>query len=344
MKRLLSLLCLPLLLLLLSACGKAEAATKTVFAMDTVMELTIYGDEAALSDMESELHRLESLFSVTDPDSEIYAANQAGHAALSDETAALLRSALSLCARTDGALDLTIYPVLCAWGFTTGVYAVPSTETLTALLPAVDYRRVHLETDPSAVRLDPDTQLDLGSVAKGYAGERLAALLRARGVDSALLNLGGNVQTVGTKPDGADWRIGIRSPGSDGTLCILSVQDKAVVTSGGYERYFEQDGQLYWHILDPFTGCPAHSGLQTVTVVGDSGTICDGLSTALFVMGLDRAAALYRQSNDFEAILLTDDNVLYITEGLQARFTPTEGTPSDVRILSHSAPEGDAHA
>ena len=342
MKRLLFLLCLPLLLLL-SACGKAEAYTKTVFAMDTVMELTVYGDEAALSDMESELHRLEALFSVTDPDSEIYAANHAGSAALSDETAALLRSALALCARTDGALNLTIYPVLCAWGFTTGSYAVPSAETLDALLSAVDYRRVHLETEPPAVWLEPKTMLDLGSVAKGYAGEQLAALLRARGVDSALLNLGGNVQTVGTKPDGSAWRTGIRSPNSDETLCVLSVQDKAVVTSGGYERYFEQDGQLYWHILDPFTGCPAHSGLRSATVIGDSGTLCDGLSTAIFVMGLERAAALYRQSNDFEAVLLTDDNVLYLTEGLQGCFTPTEGTPSEVRILSHSAPEGDAH-
>ena len=343
MKRLLPLLSL-LLLLLLSACGEPKPYTKTLLAMDTVMELTVYDDEAALSDLEAELRRLESLFSVTDPASEIYAANHAGRAALSDETAALLTSALSLCARTDGALDLTIYPVLRAWGFTTDSYAVPSPETLAALLPAVDYRRVHLEADPPAVRLEPDTQLDLGSVAKGYAGQRLAALLRARGVDSALLNLGGNVQTVGAKPDGSPWRVGVRSPDGGENLCVLSVQDKAVVTSGGYERYFMQDGQLYWHILDPATGCPAHSGLQSVTVIGDSGTLCDGLSTALFVMGLDRAAALYRQSSDFEAVLLTEDNVLYLTEGLQSCFTPTEGTPDDVRILSRSAPEGDAHA
>ena len=339
MKRLLSMLFIPLILLL-SACGKAEPHTKTVLAMDTVMELTVYGDEAVLSDLESELRRLEALFSVTDSDSEIYAVNHIGRADLSDDTDALLRSALSLCERTDGALDLTVYPVLRAWGFTTDYYTVPSAETIDALLPFVDYRRVHFEADSSAVWLETDTQLDLGSVAKGYAGERLAAMLRARGVDSAILNLGGNVQTVGAKPDGSPWRTGIQSPGSEENLCILSVRDKAVVTSGGYERYFEQDGQLYWHILDPSTGYPAHSGLLSVTIVGDSGTLCDGLSTALFVMGLDRAAELYRQSDDFEAVLLTDDNVLYVTEGLWSCFTPTEGTPDDVRIITRSAPEG----
>ena len=342
MKRLLSLLCIPLLLLL-SACGEAKPYTKTVLAMDTVMELTVYGDEAVISDLESELRRLEALFSVTDSDSEIYTVNHTGRADLSDETAELLKSALSLCERTDGALDLTIYPVLRAWGFTTDTYAIPSAETIDSLLPSVDYRRVHLETDLPSVWLESDTQLDLGSVAKGYAGEKLANLLRARGVDSAILNLGGNVQTIGAKPDGSPWRTGIQSPGSDENLCILSVQDKAVVTSGGYERYFEQDGQIYWHILDPSTGYPAHSGLQSVTIVGDCGTLCDGLSTALFVMGLDRAAELYRQSDDFEAVLLTDDNILYITEGLLSCFTPTEGTPDDVRIIYRSVTEGETN-
>ena len=174
------------------------------------------------------------------------------------------------------------------------------------------------------VTLPEGMEIDLGSVAKGYAGQLAAQMLRNSGVESALLNLGGNVQTVGAKPDGSPWQIGIKDPKGEDAMMVLSIADQAVVTSGGYERYFEQDGQTYWHIMDPFTGHPADSGLISVTIVGDEGVVCDGLSTALFVMGLEKAADLWAQSGDFEAVFVTASGEVYITEGLRDHFALTE--------------------
>jgi len=174
------------------------------------------------------------------------------------------------------------------------------------------------------ITLPEGMEIDLGSVAKGYAGQLVAQMLREHGVQSALLNLGGNVQTVGAKPDGSPWQIGIKDPQGEDAMMVLSVEDQAVVTSGGYERYFEQDGQTYWHIMDPSTGHPADSGLISVTIVGDEGVVCDGLSTALFVMGLEKAADLWAQSGDFEAVFVTASGEVYITEGLRDHFALTE--------------------
>ncbi|MDE6591098.1 MAG: FAD:protein FMN transferase [Oscillospiraceae bacterium] len=290
--------------------------------MDTVMTLRLYtgGDGALLDGAEAQVKALEGLLSVTDPGSEIYALNHDKTAELSPETAGLLGRALELCGRTGGALDVTVYPVLRAWGFTTGEYAVPGDEALAALLPLVDYTRVEL--DGTRAALPDGVEIDLGSVAKGYTGETLAAYLKENGVTSAMLDLGGNIQTVGGRPDGSPWRIGVRNPDGDGNVGVVTVTDQAVVTSGGYERYFEEDGVRYWHILDPQTGTPARSGLASVTVVGDSGLVCDGLSTALFVMGLDGALAHWRQYRDFEAVFVSDDGSVTITAGLEGRFTP----------------------
>lgn len=322
MKRFLA--CLLACLLLTGCAGgqsSPDAAALTVFAMDTVMELTAYGaDEDVMQRAQQRILELEGLLSVTDADSEIYALNQTGTAALSADTAALLERGLALCARTDGALDLSIYPVLCAWGFTTGSYQIPDAQTLSALLERVDHRQIVLSDGEAAI--PAGMQVDLGSVAKGYTGDQVAQLLRDSGVTSALLNLGGNVQAVGGKPDGSDWRVAIQDPESSGYLGVLSLRDQAAITSGGYERYFVgEDGQTYWHILDPATGAPAHSGLISVTVVGESGTTCDALSTALFVMGLDRAAELWRDGRDFEAVFVSEDGSVAMTAGLVGHFS-----------------------
>ena len=280
------------------------------------MDLTVYGDEDILTDTEALIRDLEQKLSVTRPDSEIYALNEAGTAALSEDTQALLRRALAICALTDGALDITVYPVVRAWGFTTGAYRVPEAEELTALLEKVDYTKIADLTLPEGVLID------LGAVAKGCAADRAAALWRERGVESGLMNLGGNVYALGTKPNGGPWRVGLRDPFSEATLAALEVTDSAVVTSGGYERYFEEDGVRYHHIIDPAAGTPARSGLASVTVVGTEGTLCDGLSTAFFVMGLDRASALWRTLEGVEAVFVTEEREIYITEGLEGRFQP----------------------
>ena len=278
-------------LLFLTGCSaesSPEPVQGTFFAMDTMMDFTIYGESGLINQSESLIASLESLVSVTDADSELYAINQTGSGMLTEEASSLMKQALEICRRTDGALDLSIYPIVRAWGFTTGSYQVPDEAEIQALLPLVDYRKIQYDAATGTVTLPEGMEIDLGSVAKGYAGQLAAQMLREHGVQSALLNLGGNVQTVGTKPDGSPWQIGIKDPQGEDAMMVLSVEDQAVVTSGGYERYFEQDGQTYWHIMDPSTGHPADSGLISVTIVGDEGVVCDGLSTALFIMGLER--------------------------------------------------------
>ena len=312
---------------LLTGCSGApaqEPESATFFAMDTAMDFTVYGDAALLDEAETLIGSLEEQVSVTDEHSDIYAIDHTGSGSLSGNAAELMEQALELCRRTGGALDISVYPIVRAWGFTTGSYQVPDEETIQSLLPLVDYTQIQYDAATGVVTLPEGMEIDLGSVAKGYAGQLAAQMLREHGVQSALLNLGGNVQTVGTKPDGSPWQIGIKDPQGEDAMMVLSVEDQAVVTSGGYERYFEQDGQTYWHIMDPSTGHPADSGLLSVTIVGKQGIICDGLSTSLFVMGLEKAADLWAQSCDFEAVFVTASGEVYITEGLQDRFALTE--------------------
>ena len=312
---------------LLTGCSGApaqEPETATFFAMDTAMNFTVYGDAALLDEAETLIGSLEEQVSVTDEHSDIYAIDHTGSGSLSGNAAELMAQALELCRRTGGALDISVYPIVRAWGFTTGSYQVPDEETIQSLLPLVDYTQIQYDAATGVVTLPEGMEIDLGSVAKGYAGQLAAQMLREHGVQSALLNLGGNVQTIGTKPDGSLWEIAIRDPKENVPMMVVSVNDQAVVTSGGYERYFEQDGQTYWHIMDPATGHPADSGLRSVSIIGDDGLTCDGLSTSLFVMGLEKAAELWAQSDDFEAIFVTDTGEVYITEGLADHFALTE--------------------
>jgi thiamine biosynthesis lipoprotein len=320
-----------LLSLLLTGCAGRQTArqetpadypvTGTLFAMDTVMEFTIYGEGSLLTAAENRVNELEAKLSVTDADSEIYAVNLNGSGELSEDSADLLRKALDLCSLTGGALDLSIYPVVRAWGFTTGDYGIPDADELEELLSHVDYRGVRFDAETATVAVEPGMEIDFGSVAKGYTGDQVVSLLRENGVTSALLNLGGNVQALGTKPDGSPWKVAVQDPSGDGYLGVLEIDDQAVITSGGYERYFVEDGVTYWHIIDPATGAPARNGLISVTIVGDSGLLCDGLSTALFVMGLDDAVAFWQETGGFEAIFVTDDGQLVVTEGLRDRFS-----------------------
>lgn len=313
--------------ILLTGCSplsSREVETTSFFAMDTYMSFTVYGDADLLENAVQLIRSLEESVSVTDENSTIYAINRTGKGVLSRNSADLLDRSLELCRRTDGTLDISIYPVVRAWGFTTGSHQVPDEDTLRSLLPLVDYQRIGYDAATGAVTLPEGMEIDLGSVAKGYAGQLAAQMLRDNGVQSALLNLGGNVQTVGGKPDGSPWKIGIKDPRGEEVMMVLRIKDQTVVTSGGYERYFEQDGQTYWHIMDPSTGHPADSGLISVTVVGEDGLVCDALSTALFVMGVERAAALWAQSDDFEAAFVLSSGEVCITEGMADHFALTD--------------------
>ena len=332
----------------LSGCGEKKIETSTIFAMDTIMELQIEGNQELLTEAEGKIRNLEKLLSVTDEDSDIYRLNENSTFEISDTTADIMSKALNMCDRTGGALDISIYPVLKAWGFTTGEYKVPSQQELTSLIENVDYRQIKfIDSDNLEVTgeesliiasIPVGMQVDLGSVAKGYTSTMLADYFSEKGVKSGLINLGGNVQCIGAKPNGDSWKVAIKSPFPDtksGIYGVLAASDTAIITSGGYERYFEEGGEVYWHILDPETGKPAHSGLSSVTIVGQDGLTCDALSTALFVKGLEEATKLWRESSDFEAIFITEEGEVYITEGIANSFTlSSEYSNAQVHILT----------
>lgn len=330
--------------LLLAGCGAAPASdavdeeeetVRSFFAMDTSMSILTWGaDDALLEEAEDLVSELEAVVSATREGSELRTLNETGSVTLPDDAAFLLGRALDICGETGGALDITIYPVVSAWGFATAEqdYRVPGGDEIARLLQSVDYTRVAVEGD--TVSLDEGMAIDLGAVTKGYVGDRIAALLRENGVTSALLDLGGNIQTIGSKPDGSDWFIAIKDPESDGILGAVPITDQAMITSGGYERYFvDEEGNMWWHIMDPATGYPAQSGLISVTVVGDEGLVCDALSTALFIMGPENAIQFWREHRDFEMALVTDEGELLLTPGLYDVFTPAEGLAYSLEVI-----------
>lgn len=313
-----------------------QPVERSLFAMNTYMTFTVYGEDAqaALQEAEECIQQVEGLWSVTDEDSEIYQANHSGGqpVTVSEETAEIISFALEMAQRTGGALDPTIYPVLTAWGFTTDSKQVPSQQQIAQLLEQVGYDRIQI--NGSELTVPDGMELDLGAVGKGYTADLVTEILRRHGVTSALISLGGNIQSIGSRPDGSDWRLGIRAPWESGNLGVLTVSDAAVVTSGGYENYFDDEqGNIYWHILDPSTGYPADSGLQSVTIVGREGKMCDALSTALFVMGAQSAEQYWRENGGFEMLLVTDSGEILITEGIAEDFTLNEGRTETVRVL-----------
>lgn len=315
--------------LAVTACGTdlntAPPVYQTGFiSMDTYISLTVYGEnrESAAKSCQSEIERLEELLSATDSDSEVYKINSSEGmpVTVSDDTKAVISQALLTAEESGGALDITLRPVVKEWGFTTGEYKVPDSAVLEKLLEKADYKAVQLKEN--IVSLPKDFQIDLGAVAKGYAGDKAIEKLKERGITSALVNLGGNVQTLGAKPDGTSWNVAVKSPFDESSLCVLRVQNKAIVTSGNYERYFEdENGKRYHHIIDPADGFPADNGIVSATVIGDKGLTCDALSTAIFVMGSDKAEKLWREKGDFEMLLVTDDKKILVTEGILDSFS-----------------------
>ncbi len=306
------------LMALLSGCSGKKAATE-FFAMDTVMQLTAYGKhaEAAVKICESEIARLDAKLSAQSETSEIAKLN-AGGVCEDDETLRLLSEAAEIAQRTNGAYDPTVYPLMKLWGFGTENAHVPQKSEIEQTLASVGYEK--LPGIKAPYRLPEGMAVDLGGIGKGFAASVARKSLLDQGVSSAVLSLGGNVTLIGSKIDGSNWTVGLQDPDGDGCFGYVSGKNVSVVTSGGYQRYFEENGRRYWHILDAKSGQPAATGLSSVTIVSADDTLADGLSTALFVMGLEKATEFWRESSDFEAVFLLESGEIYVTQGLQGSF------------------------
>ena len=317
-----------LVILSLSITGCSIPADKnatlqdTIIAFDTVVTITLYGtdDSDALEGAMELCRSYEKLFSRTVEGSDVYRINHAGGepVCVSPETITLIRRSVSYSELTDGAIDITIAPVKDLWDFSStdkdaDISDLPNEQLLSDALSHVDYRVIQYDPDACTVTLtDPEAQIDLGFIAKGYIADKVKEYLVSRNITSATINLGGNVLTIGSKPDGTPFKIGIQKPfETDTAIDVVSVSGQSVVTSGIYERYFQIGDVIYHHILDPKTGYPVSNDLLSVTIISDSSMEGDALSTTCLMLGLNDARTLVEGMDGIKAIFITKDYSIY---------------------------------
>jgi len=298
----------------------------TVFAMDTIIEITVYGvkaDEMVTRSI-AELHRLEELLSVTRPESDLARINASGGnpVIVSPETVSLLEVGIDFWEKTGGAFFPGLYTISLAWGFTTDEHLVPEDEELTALLEFIEMEQIQILDNTVVIPFG--MKLDFGAIAKGYAIDQIQTIAQELTVESALFSLGGEILAWGTRPDGTPWRIGVLHPITNEYLGIFEVSNMVIATSGRLERFFlGDDGQTYHHIINPETGRPVDNELASVTVLATSGVVADAYATALFVMGLEDGLAFIDEVDDVEAIFITHTGDFFQSKGASRYFTPT---------------------
>ena len=303
------------------------SASRSGFYFDTAITLTGYGENAAevLEDGLRLCEFYENLLSRTKEGSDIWKINHAEGQAVTvqPETADLIAQALDYAEMTDGLIDPTIAPLADLWNFSgSPAGPVPSDSAIQKLLSHVDYTAVIVEGN--TIRLnDPEARLDLGFIAKGYIADRLKELFLREGLSSALIDLGGNILAVGSKPGAEGFSIGIRKPFGEryDTLRILSLNDRSLVSSGTYERYITVDGKQYHHLLDSSTGYPCENGLTSVTIISPQSVDGDGLSTSCFCLGLEDGMKLIESMPDCYGIFITSDGEIHLSEGLEDHIT-----------------------
>ena len=285
-----------------------QTLSETRLLLDTVCTVTLYdtAESSLLAEALDMCAYYESLFSRTVEGSDIWRINNAGGTpvVVEEPTAALIQDALDYGTFSGGAFDITVGRLCALWDFS-GNPAVPVSEDLAAARDSVDYRQVSI-VDSTVLLAHNESWLDLGGIAKGYIADQLADFLRERGVKSAIIDLGGNIVTVGLKPDGSLWRIGVEQPFSGRSEFIgsLSVGEASIVTSGIYERQFTENGVLYHHILDPKSGMPVQSDVVSVTIVSESSGAGDALSTIVLLLGSEKATPLLEQTPGLMGALL----------------------------------------
>ena len=314
--------------LLLTGCSGSKNNTQanqglsyTDMLFDTVIKIQILDstDESVLDGLKTLCKKYDTMFSTTNENSELYKLNHASgqSVTVSDETAELIQQGIYYSKLSDGAFDITIEPVSALWDFKADKPTVPSSDTIAEAVSHVDYTKVNINGNTLTLE-DPKAGIDLGAIAKGYIADQVKKYLKNQGVKHAIINLGGNVDVIGTKLDGSKYNIGIQKPFDESGEAITSVQlkDQTVVTSGIYERYFKKNGKIYHHILDPRTGYPCENNLYSVSIITDSSTKADALSTTCFLLGYKKGMELIERIDGVEAIFITDDEKIHSSSGI----------------------------
>lgn len=346
-------------MLLFTGCGNiTDADTSTTgnqpisissIKLNTAVQITIYDsqDKALLDDCLALCDKYELIFSRTNEKSELYKLNHRKDVSdgdfstdgqttpypvsgtadtwhISEDLAALLSEGLDITKESDGAFDIAIAPLTSLWDFTAEDPRVPDDAAIQKALPLCSSDGVTIDGQDITLPSD-DIQFDVGAIAKGYIADRLKDFLMKKGVKSAIINLGGNVLCIGSKPDGTPFKIGIQKPFADRneTEAVMDITGKSVVSSGIYERCFKQNGKLYHHILNPQTGYPYDNGLISVTIISDQSVDGDALSTTCFALGLEDGLK-FAEKKGVQAVFITEDYELHYTDGFRDEIRVTD--------------------
>jgi len=312
---------------------KSIITSQESYQIGTYIKISIYADKEVPSSLFDELFytidQYEKKISTSILSSEISAVNKSAGiepVVVSDGLWELLQKGISYGQVSQGKFDITIEPLVELWGIGSDHARIPSEEEIQKAIALIDYKQVVFdEADHSVFLPDEGMGIDLGAIAKGFIADELKEIIIARGYEHAIINLGGNVLTVGHKPNSDTWSVGVRDPqgGQTDILGVLYLKDNSIVSSGVYERFFEEEGVRYHHILNPFTGYPEQNHLQAISIISEKSIDGDGLSTSLFVMGLNDGYTYASTRDDIEVLFITDDNKIYYTEGLKDIFMLT---------------------
>lgn len=310
----------------------AEPLSKTNFLLGTVIDVSIYDktDEKILDKVFSRISEIERKMTINNAEtSEIIALNNASgkdEVVLSPDTFYVVEKGKQYSEKSMGEFDITIGPVVKLWNINTEYAAVPDEDKLGEAVKLVDYTKLSLNKEKYTAKLEiQGMKVDLGAIAKGYAADEAALILQENGVKHAIINLGGNVMTIGGNTNGNPWRIGIQNPFNPrgDFIGVVSIKDQTVVTSGTYERYFEENGKKYHHILNSSTGYPVENNLYSVSIITDKSIDGDGLSTTSLLLGLEKGMKLIEDLENVEAIFITSDKKVYVSSGIKEIFTIT---------------------
>ncbi|EEH99286.1 FAD:protein FMN transferase [Clostridium tertium] len=322
-------------LTILSGCSKdnkvTEPLSKTELLMGTVVTVTLYdsNDEGILDKVFTKVKELESTLSINENGTLVDKINESAGiepVKVDYDTYTVIKKGLEYAKLSNGLFDISVGPIVKLWNIGLPEAKVPTQEEIDSRIPLVGYSDVELNDEENSVFLKRQgMMIDLGGVAKGYTADVISDILTEEGVKSAIIDLGGNIFAHGLKVDGSTWRIGIQNPFSDrgDIIGTITVKNKSIVTSGIYERYIEKDGIKYHHILSPKTGYPYENEIAGITIISDKSSDGDALSTSVFAMGVEEGMKFINTQEGIDAIFVTKDNKIYITDGIRDIFKLT---------------------